>query len=153
MLNWSENGEVRVQLVEESGRQIALSNVLLDVIFYVSGIRRYTFPAGATDPAGVCIIEMAQIKQKLIENQKTFLMDYNTPLSSCDSAIGIVAPSAEELSRRVSAAKKWFPEEADLIVSQVAISNNNKITSVEQKIEIGPESTKFNMTYVCTMLV
>lgn len=55
-------------------------------------------------------------------------MDYNTPLSDCDRAVGIYVPTSDELTEREVARLKCWPETEPL-----AKTANHLVICVEQK--------------------
>ena len=152
MLIWPEDAEVNVQLVDENSRALAISNVLLNIIFYTSGVIRYSFSAGKTDRSGSCLIRFSDITEEWLENRQLFLMDYNTPLQDCDEEIGILSPSAEDLFNRIIASKKWFPEAIEETSREVDSSNNYQLHCREQKFRIGPNVLDLNIIYVCKLI-
>lgn len=149
MLIWPEGAELKVELVRLDGIALALANVALDINFYVSGVKLYSFSAGETDAKGVCSMNYQHVFEQWLENRRLFLMDYNTPLQDCDDEVGIWAPSATELDRRLSAVKRWYGKNSDEAEGIVERSNNHLIDSGEQKIKILPEADIQTMRYIC----
>ena len=80
------------------------------------------------------------MQKQLESNRKLFLMDYNTPLDDCNSLVGIVAPTDEELAERRAAREKWFGASDDGYVT------NHSITCDEQRFELKREADNhFNL--------
>ncbi len=152
MLIWSRGSQIKVQLIDPKGEELRLSNIVLNVTLYMSGMRRYSFSGGETDFAGISLISFDGIIAEWQDNQRLFLMDYNTPLRDCDDDVGISAPSADELAARVSAAKKWFPEDLEKVSDDIEKSNNHCIESPAQKIKILPEVLMHDMRLVCRLI-
>jgi len=128
-------GKVEVRLVTRSGEPLRVPGVLLDIRFYVDGQFRYSFSLGRTDEEGVSRTTMEEIERELAANRRFFLMDYNTPLSDCDTAVGIVAPTARELAEREAARAKWWPEALDLYDGAA----NERVHCAEQRFQFQPE--------------
>ena len=102
--------ELTVQLVGSDGGALELAGIEVDIRFYMHGQTRYTLILGRTDDNGVVRTHLSDIERQLQENRRVFLMDYNTPLSECDSVVGIVTPSVEDLAQREASRQKWWPE-------------------------------------------
>lgn len=124
-------GQLTVQLRDPKGEPLRLAGVHLDIRFYNAGRFRYSFSLGRTDADGICRTTLEEVQRQLQANQRLFLMDYNTPLSDCDTMIGIVAPTARELSEREAARSKYWPEEP-----QMDAGANDRVHSLEQKFEL-----------------
>ena len=124
--------EVSVHLCDRRGQPVRIGEVHVDLLFYTGGRFRYSFSFGRTDTDGVCRTTVGEIERQLRENQQLFLMDYNTPLEECDTLIGIVAPTADELVERQAVLTKWWPK-APSIYSGTA---NERVQCREQKFEV-----------------
>jgi hypothetical protein len=124
--------ELTVRLHDRKGEPLAIAEVHLDLSFYIEGRFRYSFSLGRTDADGVCRTTFQEIERQLEANRRLFLMDYNTPLTDCDTSVGIVAPTAGELIERESAGVKWWPEEPSRYVGTA----NNRVRCTEQKFEV-----------------
>ena len=67
------------------------------------------------------------IEAQLAEERTRFLMDYNTSLAECDDAIGLYAPTSDELAQREVTRSKWWPDDQPL-----ATNSNGTIACGEQ---------------------
>ena len=117
-----------VRLVDAKGDGVQIANVLVDVRFYMQDRYRYGFTLGRTGADGLLDTNLADIQAKLDENRSYFLMDYNTPLSDCDGAVGIYVPTSDELTEREVGRLKWWPEREPLVKTA-----NHLVICVEQK--------------------
>lgn len=124
--------QIMVRLRDPKGQPVPVGGVHLDIRFYVEGRFRYSFSLGRTDVHGICRTTFGGIEQQLEANRRLFLMDYNTPLSDCDTAVGIAAPATGELIEREAARAKWWPEESPAYVGAA----NDRVRCPEQKFEL-----------------
>jgi len=127
------NGEeLTVRLRDSNGEPLPFAGVHLELRFYLKGRFRYSFSLGRTDDEGICRITLQEIEQQLEADRRLFLMDYNTPLSDCDTMVGIASPTANELREREAARAKWWPQEP----SAYAGATNGRVRCPEQKFEL-----------------
>jgi hypothetical protein len=124
--------ELTVRLRDAKGDPVPVAGVHLDLHFYIEGRFRYSFSLGRTDVHGVCRTTFQEIERQLEANRRLFLMDYNTPLTDCDTLVGIAAPSGGELVEREAVRAKWGPTEPSMYVSAA----NQRVRCAEQKFEL-----------------
>lgn len=124
--------ELTVRLHGPKGEPLAIAEVHLDLRFYIEGRFRYSFSLGRTDGYGVCRTTLLEIERQLEANRRIFLMDYSSPLTDCDTLVGIVAPTAGELIEREAAQARWWPEEPSRYVGAA----NVRVRCPEQKFEL-----------------
>lgn len=127
-----EDEELTVRLLNAEGEPLPIAGVLLDIRFYVGGRFRYSFSLGQTDAEGVCRSSLQPVERQLEANRRLFLMDYNTPLTACDAAVGIAAPTAGELNEREAVRAKWWPETP----SPEGGAANQRVRCKEQRFEL-----------------
>jgi hypothetical protein len=102
--------DISVQLADPQGAAIELANVVVDAVLYIEDRVRYRFQAGETDAQGRCRLTFSRLEHERTKNRAVQIMDYNTPLQSCNSLISLIVPPADELASRREAIQKWFPE-------------------------------------------
>ena len=124
--------ELNVRLMRPDGDPLPIAGVLIDIRFYVEGRFRYQFILGRSDADGVCRASFREIERKLEENRQFFLMDYNTPLASCDSEVGIFAPSGDQIDEWESGRGELWP---DTPSPYLGVSNH-RVRCSEQKFEV-----------------
>ena len=124
--------ELSVRLHDTKGERVLVVGVHLDLRFYVEGRFRYSFSLGRTDAHGVCCTTVEELERQLEDNQRLSLMDYNTPLTDCDTLVGIAVPTASELIEREAARAKWWPGEPSMYVGAA----NDRVRCPEQKFEL-----------------
>ena len=133
--------ELIVRLVGTDAQPVALAGVEVDIRFYVHGNTRYTFTLGCTDDSGAVHTQLGNIERQLEENRRFFLMDYNTPLDECDSAVGIIIPSVDDLAEREAAKQKWWPDR-----KAAPETSNGRVRCREQKFQLSmTEPNKFDL--------
>lgn len=125
---------LEIQLANQAEDILNFADVSLDILLYVNGQQRYRFDAGETNRFGQLSVGYEQLELKRAENQKFALMDYNTPLMSCDEKISIVVPSMADLRARFEAVEKWFPADAVQLSMRLKRSNNDKVAAAQQSI-------------------
>ena len=86
-----------LQLIDESNKPLALSNVIMVIHFFTNGNYRYGFKLPPTDNQGQLRISYDDIDAKRMESGSESLMDYNTPLADSDPQIRIEIPTDGEL--------------------------------------------------------
>ena len=113
-LSLMDDTPITVRLIDRAGNSLPIANILVDLRFYVEGRYRYGFGLGRTKTDGVLRTTLGDIQNQLDENRRSFLMDYNTPLSDCDDLVGIYAPTPDELTEREISRSKWWPGDEPL---------------------------------------
>jgi hypothetical protein len=88
---------IEVQLLDKSGKRLAVGNVLVDLHLYARGNFRFAFRVGRTDSEGKLTITYADVEAQRRANAEFNLMDYNTKLDDCDPRVEIVVASEKEL--------------------------------------------------------
>jgi hypothetical protein len=130
-----------VQLVGDDCKPVEIAGVELDIRFYIHGRVRYTFLLGRTDANGTVRTQLSDFERQLQEHRRVSLMDYNTPLEGCDSVIGIIAPSVEELAQREASRRKWWPD-----TPAAPETSNHGIRCPEQKFQLSKSAPdKFDL--------
>lgn len=104
------NQAISIQLTDTEDHPLAVGNVLVEIHFFTRGLARYAFKAGRTNERGLLDISYANIEKLRLENARLFLMDYNTRLEECDSAIRITIPPERELRYAFEKTKNAFGE-------------------------------------------
>lgn len=127
---------LNVQLVDSLGAHLEMSEVLIDVVFYFGSRERYTFVAGVTDHRGALSASYRDVESTRLENQSSFLRDYNTGLDECDRTIALRIPTVSELEARRLVIIKWFP--ANLLeIKRIAHAANEKVVANGFRVEVG----------------
>lgn len=127
---------LQIQLNDPDNMPLAIAKVLIDVAFQKEGRERYRFEAGETDSGGQISASYDHFEKIRRDNQSFALMDYNTTLEECDPVIIVSVPSSAELSRRVDALRKWFPERVRAVSERVEASNNSRVQVEETRVEL-----------------
>jgi hypothetical protein len=129
-----------IQLADHAGNPIRKDGVLVDVVLFVGGRVRYQFNSGATNDCGSLEIDHARLDELRLSNQKFSLMDYNTPLSDCDSTIEVLIPSVTELEQRIEAARSLSIDES--AIEKVAKSGNGEVVCESLKVDVAANAGK-----------
>ena len=111
----NESLSVDVQLVDPSGRPLELPGIMVDITLFMEKRLRYRFNLGATDESGKLQFGIGELEQSRRDNSKFAIMDYNTPLTKCDSKAMLSAPTLSELNERRNALLRWFPENREML--------------------------------------
>lgn len=127
-----------VQLADRDGSPIT-KVVFIDAIVYLKRKVRYRFNLGATDSSGLIEVSFSRLEQIRQENQEGNIMDYNTPLTDCDSIIELVVPSAMELEQRREAARHWYGEDGSSAPGIVE-SQNEEIACAPTTVDVDAEA-------------
>ena len=122
---------ILVQLVDKSGGSLHLPGVYVDVEFYTRGNYRYGFRLSPTNDNGELHIDYGMVEGKRAEGARIFLMDYNTPITDCDSRIKIYVPAAEELKKAHEGIGRWFDGRTPAYAAGWLTANNAKIKAKE----------------------
>ncbi len=101
---------IEIQLVNEHGKPLAVSNVLMIIYFFTKGNFRYAFGLGVTDANGNLRAFYADIEQSRKKNSEFWVMDYNTKLDDCDPQVKIFIPSEQYLREANEKALHTFGE-------------------------------------------
>ena len=142
--------DISVQLTDAQGEAIQIAHILIDAILYIEDRVRYRFQAGETDAQGRFRLTFRSLEQERIKNQAFQIMDYNTPLQSCNSQICLVVPEADELAARREGIQQWFPE--DLIaLKQLEESQNWRVRCTPIDIQTNSETLGL-VRWVCERL-
>ncbi len=102
------NASLEVRLVGRTGEPVGLSNVLVELHFYMNGNYRYAFKIGRTDQAGDLRVTFEDIEGFRSNHALQHLMDYNTRLEDCDPLVRVVIPSQEELNQQYRTVMKSY---------------------------------------------
>jgi hypothetical protein len=124
-----------IQLVGTNGAKLKLRNVSLDIVFFCDGKERYRFDAGVTNWLGRCRTNYAALDGERKENQRIFLMDYNTKLEDCDEVVAIHMPSTDELRTRLEAVRNYFPTNIESVSRRFARSNNGRVHAPDVRVK------------------
>ncbi len=122
---------ITVRLVDSTGNGLPITNVSVDVRFYMEGRHRYGLALGRTESDGVTRTSLAAIQDQLDENRRFSLMDYNTPLSECDDEIGVYVPDPDELAQREASRSRYWPDD-----EPPAKTANDVLRCSEQKFKL-----------------
>ena len=137
---------LEIQLIDESGKPVALGNVSIEVVLFANQRERYRFDVGTSGPDGGLSVPFARLDSIRKDNQSIALMDYNTKLEECDDEILVRIPPLDELRKRLDAAQKWFPAQSDRLKDTIATSNNDAVIPVDQRFALLPEGwTKISL--------
>jgi hypothetical protein len=139
--------KITVQLCDGKGNPLSIAGVHLDVRFYTRGRFRYSFSLGATDVHGSSCTTFGELERQFQANRRFFLMDYNTPLSDCDTLVGVAAPTADELAEREAARSKWWPEAPPLYLGAA----NDRVRCREQKFQLPHDGSDSALSLVCEL--
>jgi len=101
---------LRLEFEDESGRHLPLVNIFVNISFSVNERFCYAFRFGPSDEHGQLLITYENVEAKRLLAAKANLMDYNTPLSSCDERIQIEVPTGKELREAYEWQARWFSE-------------------------------------------
>ncbi len=107
------NQSIIIQIVDAENRPLPVGNVIVEVHFFTEGNYRFGFKMGRTNESGELTISYAEVERLRAENAQLFLMDYNTELEHCDSAVKINVPSEKQLRDASRAALKAYGVEPD----------------------------------------
>jgi hypothetical protein len=127
---------LQIQLNDPDHIPLAIAKVFVDVAFQKEGRERYRFEAGETDSGGQISASYDHFEKIRRDNQSFAVMDYNTVLEDCDSVISVSVPTPAELTRRVDALRKWFPERMRALSERVKASNNYRVQVEEMRVEL-----------------
>jgi hypothetical protein len=127
---------LQIQLNDSDNMPLAIAKVFVDVAFQKEGRERYRFEAGETDSSGRISASYDHFEKIRRDNQAFAVMDYNTMLEDCDPVISVSVPTPAELTRRVAALRKWFPERMRALSERVAASNNGRVQVEETRVEL-----------------
>ena len=127
---------LQIQLNDSDNLPLAIAKVFVDVAFQKEGRERYRFEAGETDSGGQISASYDHFEKIRRDNQSFAVMDYNTVLEDCDSVISVSVPTPAELTRRVDALRKWFPERMRALSERVKASNNYRVQVEETRVEL-----------------
>lgn len=132
---------IELQLADRSGAPVARERVLVDVIVFLHAKVRYKFNVGMTSALGKLTVNFDQLEKVRLENQKMFLMDYNTPLVDCDPKVEFSVPGEKELQERVVAIKTWFPSDVTS-VEKISGNGNSDVVceGVSVDVDLNPEA-------------
>jgi hypothetical protein len=122
-----------VELVDTDGRPLPVPNVFVDVVVYAGGHPRYRFEAGKTDRRGHFSTSYEALERQRELNRQLRATDFDTTLAECDDTIGLAVPTFDQLSMRLVASQRSFPEHADALEAQVQKSGNREFISVSVK--------------------
>ena len=102
-----------IQFVGKNGEQLAVSNVLVQLEFFVSGNSRYIFKVGRTDVHGTLRVSYDEVESLRATAQKQFLMDYNSKLEDCDPTIRIIIPTEQDLLKQYQKVEHAFQRQPE----------------------------------------
>lgn len=122
-----------IQLADRVGNPVA-KEVLIDIVLFLRQRVRYRFNLGTTDGSGLIKIDFQRLEEIRRSNQKDNLMDYNTPLTECDSIVEILVPSSGELKQRLEAVRKWFAD--DSVADVIAKAKNDEVTCDPLRVDV-----------------
>ena len=88
---------IGVQLVQENGRGLPVSNVMIEFEFFVKGSFRFALKVGRTNEAGCLSVTYEEIEVLRRDRAEKNVMDYNTKLDDCDPSVRVVVRSEQEL--------------------------------------------------------
>lgn len=125
------------QLANRDGIPITKA-VFVDVVVFVRRRVRYRFNLGATDSSGQIEVSFSRLERIRLENQKDNLMDYNTPLTDCDSIIELIVPTAMELEQRCEAARRWYSEDAS---ADTVGGKNDEVVCAPVAVDVDAETS------------
>jgi hypothetical protein len=104
---------IEVQLIDGTGQRFRIGNVVLTIHFFTSGNLRYGFAIGRTDNDGHLSVSYNDIERLRRRNAHENLMDYNTPLGSCDPKICVVILSDLQLREQFDKAVRFYGKPPD----------------------------------------
>jgi hypothetical protein len=116
-----------IQLSGGHGEPLAIPHVIVEVMFLQGGRERYRFDAGETDVGGHLSVSYDRFENIRKDNQSFALMDYNTRLEECDPILVVRVPTMAELSQRLDALNKWFPDQAPAMAERIKSANNGRV--------------------------
>ena len=116
-----------IQLSGGHGVPLAIPNVIVEVVFLQGGLERYRFDGGETDVGGHLSVSYERFENIRKDNQSFALMDYNTRLEECDPILVVRVPAMAELSQRLDALNKWFPDQAPSMAERIKSANNGRV--------------------------
>ena len=99
--------KIEIQLVDEVGRRVRLRNILVTLTLFMGGHLRYTFDLKPTSADGRTTIDFEELNTRRLQSGLICLMDYNTPLTDCDSKVEISVLSEAGLQQRLQAINQW----------------------------------------------
>lgn len=120
---------VRVQDSGGTGRPARA--VLLVIALFWRGRKRYQFLLPPSDARGEVQISYAEIESMRRAEAAVYLMDYNTPLESCDDRFSLTMPSGSQLQQMQAVLKQQDRAEAHALVRQMTASSNHQYTASE----------------------
>jgi hypothetical protein len=99
---------IAIQLVDDDGKRLKLSDVLVEVHFFTKGDYRYGFKIGRTDDNGYLCVSYSEIEATRRHHREDNLMDFNTKLEDCDPMVKVVAPSRQNLQEQYDSAVRFY---------------------------------------------
>ena len=128
-----------IQLVTNDGEQLRLSRVVPQVRFFTNGHYRYGFLLPGTDADGRVVVNFGDIEARRAADALESLMDYNTPLQTCDDVIEVRVQKGHEMEDSFKVASrwgKWSPE-----MSEWPLAANKLISAEPVKALVLGEET------------
>ncbi len=98
---------IEIQLVDSSGRNIRLGNVLPMITLFSGGHRHYIFDLRPTGTDGRTLIKFSELEARRREEGLSSLMDYNVPITALDPPVEISIPSESYLQDRLRGMEEW----------------------------------------------
>ena len=136
-----------VQLADETGQPIRLSDVSISVDLFLDGKHRYGFRLGPTDEEGHLDVSYADVEEERLDNLKAQSWDYKTRLDECDPVVRFSVPTQAELDQAVKTATSFnlgvMPPDAEWW----SRANNRKISCLP--VDVVP-ADGVAVTIVCT---
>jgi hypothetical protein len=138
-IHMKQGQSIQIRLVAETGESIHLSNVEVQVNFFVYKNFRYGFKAGRTDQLGLLRVSYADVETLRRRDSAQNLMDYNTKLEECDPVVEIVVPSEVALREQYNNAMRGYKRPPAWAKNW---PSNAQLKATPRKIELGGPLTE-----------
>lgn len=144
---------IGIKLEDSKGAKVSLSNIFVDIDFYIGGEIIYVFCFGPTNDNGILVLTKQLVKQRLQESKKYNIMDYKEPLDKVTS-IRARLISGNEIQKWLEENKKTEEWKMDkktaerLDIKDRKISTDNNLKKQYEKARNGlfmPASTNIDL--------
>lgn len=88
---------ITAQLVDPSGRHLAIRDVVIAINLLVQGRYYYGNVLGLTGPSGAVGLDRDELALRFASDQSLFPMDYKVDLEECDPMLEVTIMSSEEV--------------------------------------------------------
>jgi hypothetical protein len=125
-----------IQLVNLDGSPLGMEAVYCRLNLYTHGTFRYCFKFGPTRNDGKLQITFEEVETERKAEGKIWLMDYNDPLTDCDSRVRLNIPSGDEMVASHNAITKFYNGATPEHAKPWLTANNAKIKAEDVFVEL-----------------